>query len=179
MLNKTCRLLFIITVSATVTACSTLSAGNLFSHYSAQNRDVYTAVESGQYEKAVDLLPDYIAGDILDNMEKGRVNLLNQTYEESKAFLESSEYAVREQQDQAVVSISESASSIGSLAVNDNLNSYYPADYELGFLHLYLALNYLSENSLEGALVEVRKANQVQEKAKKTREADLPLLNQI
>ncbi|WED27823.1 hypothetical protein L3V77_06185 [Vibrio sp. DW001] len=173
MLNKTCRLLFIITVSATVTACSTLSAGNLFSHYSAQNRDVYTAVESGQYKKAVDLLPDYIAGDILDNMEKGRVNLLNRTYEESKAFLESSEYAVREQQDQAVVSISESASSIGSLAVNDNLNSYYPADYELGFLHLYLALNYLSENSLEGALVEVRKANQVQEKAKKTREADL------
>ncbi|MDB1123556.1 COG3014 family protein [Vibrio algarum] len=173
MLNKTCRLLVITAVSAVMTACSTFSAGNLFSHYSAQNRTVYTAVETGQYDKAVDLLPDYIAGDILDNMEKGRVNLLNETYPESKAFFESSETAVRVQQDQAVVSISESASSIGALAVNDNLTSYYPADYELGFLHLYLALNYLNENSLEGALVEVRKANQVQERAKKARESDL------
>lgn len=166
-------MLLITAASAAVTACSSFSAGNLFSHYSAQNSAVYTALESGQYDRAVDMLPSSIAGDILDNMEKGRVNLLNETYPESKAFLESSEAAVRVQQDQAIVSISESASSIGALAANDNLTSYYPADYELGFLHLYLALNYLNENSLEGALVEVRKANQVQERAQKARESDL------
>lgn len=173
MSRNTRRLVFVTVVSTMVTACSSFTAGNLFSHYSAQNNAVYTAVESGQYEKASDALPDFVAGDILDNMEKGRVSLLNQAYSESKSYLESSEYAVRVQQDQAIVSLSSSAASLGSLAVNDNVNVYFPADYELGFLHLYLALDYLTENSLEGALVEIRKANQVQEKAKKAREADL------
>ncbi|MDV7103043.1 hypothetical protein R3X26_01335 [Vibrio sp. TH_r3] len=172
------RLVRVAGLSAVVTACSSLSMGNLFSHYSVQNQQVYSALLSGQYQQAVDNLPDSIAGDILDNMEKGRVNLLAQDYPQSKSFLESSEYAIRTQQEQAVVSLSETASSVGSLAANDNVTSYYPADYEVGFLHLYLALNYLQENSLEGALVEVRKANQVQEQAKKTREADLAAAQQ-
>jgi len=173
MLKNISRFIFVTVVSATVTACSSFSAGNLFSHYSAQNNTVYTAVESGQYQDASDALPDFIAGDILDNMEKGRVSLLNQAYVDSKSYFQSSEHAVRAQQEQAVISIGAGASSIGSLAVNDNVNNYYPADYELGFLHLYLALDYLNEHSLEGALVEIRKANQVQEKAKKEREAAL------
>ncbi|WP_413284724.1 COG3014 family protein [Vibrio sp. MA40-2] len=168
----------VVGLSVVVTACSSLSMGNLFSHYSIQNQAVYSAVVSGQYQQAADSLPDSIAGDILDNMEKGRVNLLAQDYVQSKAFLESSEYAVRVQQEQAVVSLSESASSVGSLTANDNVTSYYPADYEVGFLHLYLALNYLQENALEGALVEIRKANLVQEQAKKTREADLAAAQQ-
>ena len=167
------RFTFITAATAVVTACASLSAGNLFSHYSAQNGAVYQAVASGQYQKAQDLLPDFVAGDILDNFERGRVSFLNQAYPESKGYLEDGERAVRQQQDQALISISESASSFGSLAANDNVTSYYPADYELGFLHLYLALNYLKANSLEGALVEIRKANQVQEKAKASRESDL------
>lgn len=62
--------------------------------------------------------------------------------------------------------MSSTATSVGSLAVNDNLNEYEPADYELGFLHLYLGLNYVRNNDLDGALVEMRRANQVQEAAK-------------
>ncbi|MDG3088416.1 hypothetical protein P7F88_21070 [Vibrio hannami] len=172
-MKKFFRLTLVTLCAGTVSACATLSAGNLFSHYSVQNGAVYSAVKSGQYQKAEDLLPDTVAGDILDNMEKGRVNFLNEQFEPSQSFFELSETAVRQQQDQAVVSISETATDIGSLAVNDNLTSYVPADYELGFLHLYLGLNYLHKNSLEGALVEVRKANQVQERAKQTREKDL------
>ncbi|WP_375750362.1 COG3014 family protein [Vibrio sp. HN007] len=172
-MKKFFRLTLVASFTAAVTACSTLSAGNLFSHYSAQNGGVYQAVETGQYQKAEDLLPEYVAGDILDNLEKGRVTFLNQQFEPSQTYFELSEVAVRQQQDQAVISISETATDIGSLAVNDNLQNYVPADYELGFLHLYLGLNYLHKNSLEGALVEVRKANQVQERAKRTRESDL------
>ncbi|WED20824.1 hypothetical protein L3Q72_09225 [Vibrio sp. JC009] len=167
------RLAFISLSTAVISACANMSAGNMFSHYSAQNNAVYSAVQSGQYQEAEELLPDSTAGDILDNMEKGRVTFLNQAYPSSLDYFEQSEIAVREQQDQAVVSVSESLNSVGALAVNDNLQSYSPADYELGFLHLYLGLNYLQSNSLEGALVEVRKANQVQERAKQKRQDEL------
>ena len=109
----------------------------------------------------------------MDNLEKGRIYLLDQQYPESKSWFEQADQAVRVQQDKAVVSVSDSAASVGALAVNDNITEYTPADYELGFLHLYLGLNYLKQNDLEGALVEMRRANQVQEQAKKQREAEL------
>lgn len=172
-IKQVVRFAFVASSAAVITACSSISAGNLFSHYSMQNSAVYRAVELGDYQQAEDLLPDLVGGDILDNMEKGRVTFLNQSYSESKSYLESSEWAVRKQQEQATISISESAKNLGSLAINDNLKTYHPADYELGFLHLYLGLNYLKENSLEGALVEVRKANQVQERAKAERQSEL------
>ncbi|MGY3570149.1 COG3014 family protein [Vibrio paucivorans] len=167
------RITIVTSAVMLLSACANLSAGNLFSHYSAQNNGVYSAVKSGQYDEAEQKLPEYIAGDILDNMEKGRVYFLNEHYPQSKSSLELSDSAVRVQQDKAVISVSDTATSVGSIAVNDNLNTYSPADYELGFLHLYLGLNYLQSNSLEGALVEMRRANQVQERARKDREREL------
>lgn len=156
-----------------LSACANLTAGNLFSHYSAQNQNLYQTVKQGQYAEATDLLEEYVAGDILDNLEKGRVYFLNQQYAESKATFEFSDAAIKEQQSKALISISDTATSVGSLAANDNLNDYQPADYELGFLHLYLGLNYVQANDLDGALVEMRRANQVQEQARANREAEL------
>ncbi len=171
--NKTCRIALVVMGSVVITACSSLSAGNLFSTYSAQNKPVYQEVKQGNYVEAQQKLPDYQAGDILDNMEKGRVNFLASAYPASKTSFELSDKAVRKWQDQPLISVSETATSAGALAVNDNLTAYQPADYELGFLHLYLGLNYIKINSLEGALVEMRRANQVQERARKAREAEL------
>lgn len=172
-MHKHIRLAFVIGSSFVLSACANLSAGNLFSHYSAQNNELHQKVRSGDYQQAETLLPEQVAGDILDNFEKGRVYLLNQQYAESKSAFDDSDRAVRIQQDQATVSLSESAMSVGALAVNDNLKTYHPADYELGFLHLYLGLNYLKDNDLEGALIEMRRANQVQEQARKDREKEL------
>ncbi|EEX92705.1 hypothetical protein VIOR3934_04304 [Vibrio orientalis CIP 102891 = ATCC 33934] len=172
-MHKHIRLAFVIGSSLVLSACANLSAGNLFSHYSAQNNELHQKVRSGDYQQAESLLPEQVAGDILDNFEKGRVYLLNQQYAESKSALDDSDRAVRVQQDQATISLSESAMSVGALAVNDNLKTYHPADYELGFLHLYLGLNYLKGNDLEGALIEMRRANQVQEQARKDREKEL------
>nr|WP_216602251.1 hypothetical protein [Vibrio pectenicida] len=171
--QKHVRLALVVFSSTILSACANFSAGNLFSHYSAQNSDLYQAVKEGQYQEAEQALPEQVAGDILDNMEKGRVYLLNQQYGESKSAFEASDQAVRVQQDKATISISDTATSIGSLAVNDNLDIYKPADYELGFLHLYLGLNYLKNNDLEGAIIEMRRANQVQERARKDREKEL------
>lgn len=153
--------------------CANLSAGNLFSHYSDQNQEVYQAVVAGNYANAEQLQSSDVGGEILGNFEKGRISFLAKDYPTSLKALEESDRAVRVQQDRATISVSETATSVGSLAVNDNLNEYQPADYELGFLHLYLGLNYLQKNDLEGALVEVRRANQVQEAARKAREKEL------
>ena len=172
-LKRHVRLASISLLSALITGCSSLSAGNLFSHYSAQNNDVYQAVKSGEYSQAQQELPEYRAGDILDNLEKGRINFLDQLYPESKTSFESADKAVTTQQDKAVISVGDSAASVGALAVNDNITEYSPADYELGFLHLYLGLNYLKQNDLEGAVIEMRRANQVQERAKQQREDEL------
>ncbi|WP_241033800.1 COG3014 family protein [Vibrio maerlii] len=167
------RFAVVMSISALLTACANFSAGSLFSHYSAQNRALYTAVGTGDYQQAQSLLSESVAGDILDNMEKGRVEFLNEQYDQSLQALTLSNQAVREQQDQALVSVSETVTNIGSLAVNDNLTTYQPADYELSFLYLYSTLNYLQKNDLEGALVEIRRGNMAQERAKQAREAEL------
>ncbi|MFW7523312.1 COG3014 family protein [Vibrio ostreicida] len=171
--HKPIRLALVVLSSAVLSACANLSAGNLFSHYSAQNNQVYQAVKMGQYQDAQEALPEDVAGDILDSFEKGRVYLLNQQYPQSKSAFELGDKAVRVQQDSATISLSETAASVTALAVNDNLSIYQPADYELGFLHLYLGLNYLKKNSLEGALIEMRRANKVQEQARKDRQKEL------
>ncbi|MGR5320386.1 COG3014 family protein [Vibrio alfacsensis] len=167
------KLFGLISWSLLTTGCANFSAGNLFSHYSDQNKEIYQAVVAGEYAKAEQLQSSDAGGDILGNFEHGRVSFLAQDYPTSLSALEVSERAVRKQQERATISATETVTSIGSLAVNDNLNEYQPADYELGFLHLYLGLNYLQKNDLEGALVEVRRANLVQEEARKAREKQL------
>ncbi len=153
--------------------CANLSAGNLFSHYSNQNQEMYQAALAGEYVKAKQRHSADAGGEILGNFEQGRLSFLAEDYQSSLNAFKVSERAVRTQQDRATISVSETAMSTGSLALNDNIRDYQPADYELGFLHLYLSLNYLQKNDLEGALVEVRRANQVQEAARKSRESEL------
>lgn len=167
------RVALVITAAFSLAACSNFSAGNLFSHYSLQKKALYDEVSQGNYQQAQTLAQDEVAGDILDNMERGRIALLNQNNALSRKWLEESDVAVGVMQDKAVISLSDSASSVGALALNDNLIQYEPADYELGFLHLYLALNYIQENKLDDALVEFRRADQVQENAKRIREKTL------
>ncbi len=167
------KLLGLVSWALMASGCTNLSAGNLFSHYSNQNQDMYQAVAAGEYAKAKQLHTSDVGGEILGNFEQGRLSLLAQEYQASLTAFKQSDQAVRTQQDRATISVSETATNVGSLAFNDNLKDYQPADYELGFLHLYLSLNYLQKNDLEGALVEVRRANQVQEAARKSREREL------
>ncbi len=167
------KLFGLISWALMASGCANLSAGNLFSHYSNQNQEMYQATLAGEYAKAKQLHSANAGGEILGNFEQGRLSFLAEDYQSSLNALKVSERAVRTQQDRATISISETAMGTGSLAINDNVRDYQPADYELGFLHLYLSLNYLQKNDLEGALVEVRRANQVQEAARKSRESEL------
>ena len=160
-------------LSLGMVACANVSTQSLFSHYSAANAQAHAALQQGNYLQAIEALPEAPAGDILDGMERGRVNFIAGQYPASFAALRHADMAVEEQQRQAVVQISEGFNQAGSLLTNDNMLTYQPADYELGFLHLYLALNYIQQRDLSAALVEVRRANLVQEASRKSREAEL------
>lgn len=152
--------------------CSNISAQRVFSHYSAANEAFYTELRHGDVEVASANLQDQ-GGDFLFNVEKGRLLQLQSRYEASKTAFESSDSAWQAQQQKATISLSDSGESLASFALNDNVNSYQPADYELGFLHLYQALNYIQLNKLSDALVEFRRANMVQEQAKAVRESTI------
>ena len=159
--------------SLALAACANVSTQSLFSHYSAANAGVHAALQQGNYQEAIEALPEAPAGTILDGMERGRVNFVAGQYPASFAAFQQADLAVKEQQRQAVIQISEGLNQAGALLTNDNMITYQPADYELGFLHLYLALNYIRQRDLSAALVEVRRANQVQEASRKRREKEL------
>ncbi|MDC0612404.1 hypothetical protein OAP63_16870 [Vibrio sp.] len=167
------RAFSILLLSLFLFGCSTFSAGNFFSHYSAQNEEMHHELSSGDYNAALSSLDADGAGDILSNFEKGRLNLLAGNSSQSLFFFDKSDAALKKQQEKALISLSEGAESVGALAVNDNLTTYEPTDYETGFLHLYMALDYIEQNKLSDAMVEFRRANAVQEKAKKIREDTL------
>lgn len=105
---KAARMSLLITSSLTVTACANLSAGNLFSHYSAQNQDIYQEVERGDYQNAeLELVDSEVGGPILSNMEKGRVSFLAANYPNSFSAFQLSDEAYKTLAERATVSVSE------------------------------------------------------------------------
>ncbi|MCV5837272.1 hypothetical protein OFN62_30510, partial [Escherichia coli] len=65
------KLLGLMSWALMASGCANLSAGNLFSHYSNQNQEVYQAVVAGEYAKAKQLQSSEVGGEILGNFEKG------------------------------------------------------------------------------------------------------------
>ncbi|STQ75474.1 COG3014 family protein [Grimontia hollisae] len=153
--------------------CANLSAQGLFSHYSAALQQPHTLLANGEYQQALASLPEQPDGEILDGMEKGRLALLAGDTALSKNSFERADIAATKQQEAAIIQLSQGVDQLGALITNDNMIRYTPPDYELGFLHLYLTLGYLQNNDVQGALVEVRRANLVQERARKIRQDEL------
>ncbi|PMN88048.1 COG3014 family protein [Enterovibrio norvegicus] len=167
------RTLTVAVFSLALVGCANLSVQTLFSHYSAALQSTHALAKQGEWNAALASLPDTPDSPILDGMERGRVAMLAGDQVVSEEALQTADAAAVEQQRAAVIQLSEGLNQVGSLLSNDNMLTYSPPDYELGFLHLYLMLDYLQKNDLEGALVEVRRANRVQEEARKLRESEL------
>ncbi len=74
---------------------------------------------------------------------------------------------IRENDQKATISASSIAENVGAVLTNDNVISYIGDGYERVLLHHYQSLNYLKQKDLEGAGVEVRRANMEQEEALK------------
>jgi len=105
------------------------------------------------------------ADKILYLMERGRIAQIQGDYVVSRDSFEAAIRAIKEDDDKAIISASGSAAQVTAVLVNDNAIPYSGDGYERVMLHHFQAMNYLVLNDIEGAGVEVRRANAEQEKA--------------
>lgn len=163
------RIAIIACLPALLGGCAATSVFNPYPGQAAQYR---AALDAGTPEAAVTQIGAKAdsADATLYLMEKGRIEQLAQQADSSRQSFDGAIARFQAQDEKAVVSASSYAASGASLLTNDNARPYEGRPYERVFVHQYQALNYLAANDLQGALVEVRRANQVQGDALRAKE---------
>ena len=153
-----------------LSGCSITSFGDLFSNYSQQMNGVKQAQQQGNFQQAISLIPERNVNDgsySLGLLEKGRLEYLANNNKQSRQDFEQTYQLVQQEQQGAKVELSRGIENVTAVISNDNAIRYDIPLYEQSMLHSYQALNYLTQQDLSGALVEVRRANLVQENALK------------
>ncbi|MGL1959193.1 MAG: hypothetical protein OCD00_17985 [Colwellia sp.] len=168
---------FIILLSVAMTVgCSSIGIIDLFSNYSQQMSKTRSAQLSGDFinaEAAVMSVNSSHNNYGLSQLEKGRLQFLANNWAISQKNFDLAYKQIQRQEQAAKVQISRGLQNIGAVVSNDNAIAYDIPAYEQGMLHTYQALNYLYQGGIESALVEVRRANLVQERALKTHQNEL------
>ncbi|WP_448552852.1 COG3014 family protein [Thalassotalea montiporae] len=160
--------LFIACSLLVVSGCATLQLNNLFQDYASQFQPVRAALSQGNVASAIQQVPKAHAGDTnyqLSLVEQGRLAFLQGDINQSRWWFEQSYQALETQRNQAKLRLGQGLERVNTLVTNDNAIAYQMPAYEQSMMHGYQALNYALAHDLEGALVEVRRANQIQEAA--------------
>ncbi|SNB47537.1 hypothetical protein SAMN06269301_3027 [Geobacter sp. DSM 9736] len=110
---------------------------------------------------------------ILYSMERGRIAQILGNFDMSLQDFMLSIEAIKEKEDRALVSASGIGAQLAAVSLNDNAIPYEGEGYERVMLHHFQAMNYLGKRDLEGAGVEIRRANAEQEDALRRFERDL------
>ncbi|WP_429107957.1 COG3014 family protein [Aeromonas media] len=145
---------------------------DLFVSYSDQMVPLRNQLLLGHAAEALPKVRESTPGNdtyVLDQLERGRIAWLAGQDAISKQGFAAADSRLAWEDNQAQYRLSQGLAQAGSLLTNDQTMAYRAPDYERTMLHHYLALNYLQRGDAEGALVEVRRANQVQERALKAR----------
>ncbi|MBL0511378.1 COG3014 family protein [Aeromonas media] len=145
---------------------------DLFVSYSDQMVPLRNQLLQGHAAEALPKVRESTPGNdtyVLDQLERGRIAWLAGQDAISKQGFAAADSRLAWEDNQAQYRLSQGLAQAGSLLTNDQTMAYRAPDYERTMLHHYLALNYLQRGDAEGALVEVRRANQVQERALKAR----------
>jgi hypothetical protein len=153
-----------------LSGCSANSFSDLFSNYSQQMNGVKQAQQQGSFQQAISLLPTRSPNNGSYNLgllEKARLEYLANNNKQSRQDFEQAYGIVQQNQQGAKIELSRGIENIAAVMSNDNAIRYDIPLYEQSMLNSYQALNYLAQQDLSGALVEVRRANQVQERALK------------
>ncbi|EYC52769.1 hypothetical protein AZ34_02805 [Hylemonella gracilis str. Niagara R] len=143
------------------------AGSSVFVPYPATAQTYRQALETGKPETAVKAIGSKTksADGTLYLLERARIQQLEGQTEGSKTDFAAAIARFQAQDDRATISASALATSGLSLYSNDNARPYQGRTYERVFVHQYQALNYLAQGDVTGALVEVRRANQVQVEA--------------
>lgn len=168
LFQKTRLLLLVIPL---LSGCSASSFSDLFSNYSQQMNGVKQAQQQGNFQQAISLIPTRSSRDgsySLGLLEKARLEYLANNNKQSRLDFEQAYELVQQNQQSAKIELSRGVENIAAIVSNDNAIRYDIPLYEQSMLHSYQALNYLTQQDLSGALVEVRRANLVQKNALKS-----------
>ncbi|MDP5133094.1 MAG: hypothetical protein NWQ54_19610 [Paraglaciecola sp.] len=153
-----------------VSACSSMGFNNLFSGYAEQLKTVRMAQLNGDFSKAANLVEvpkNKQTNYSLSLLEKARLHYLAQDWAQSRQEFTLVSTELEQEQAKAKLRLSDGLANMTALVSSDNAIAYDIPAYEQTMLHSYQALNYVFLGQLAGALVEVRRANLVQENALK------------
>ncbi|MEW6992013.1 COG3014 family protein [Colwelliaceae bacterium 6441] len=141
---------------------------DFFAGYTQQMRKVIQAQQQGDFVNALMLIPEHNKKHNAYNLsllEKGRLAFLQQDWSQSSAFFADASQSIDYERAKAKIQISKGFENAGAVISNDSAIQYQVPAYEQSMMHSYQALNYVYQDNLESALVEVRKANLIQEQA--------------
>ncbi|QFU21497.1 hypothetical protein FM038_004610 [Shewanella eurypsychrophilus] len=137
---------------------------SIFINYPSQIAPVKAQLNTSEPMKGVNEVAANIAGadGLLYAQEAGRVAQISGDFESSKQYYQDAVSAYLKFDDKATLSVTDLGATASSLFINDNVIPYRGPGYERVMLHQYQALNYLFSGDQQGALVEVRRSNQLQ-----------------
>ena len=167
-------LALVVSLCGCLVGCA--SVGALFVSYSDALQPVRLQLQLGQWDAAQAAIPDSTVGDnnyVLDRLQQGRIAFLRRDWSGSQRSWMAAATELNWQDQQAEYRISHGLQQAGSLLSNDQTMAYQTPDYEQTLLHHYLALSYLFMDQASDALVEIRQANQAQERALARRDEQL------
>lgn len=95
-------------------------------------------------------------------MERGRIAQLQGDFATSKTDFEQAIANMQAVEDKAMLTASGGVALGAALLTNDNAIPYKASAYERVLVHLYQVFNYLGLKDIEGATIELRRAQQVQ-----------------
>ena len=159
-----------------LSGCSTIGFSDLFSDYATQMTPVRQAIKTNNIDQAQQLLPtngQSHSNYLLNQLEQARLSNLNNQNEAAKPQYEAVYQQMEIKRQAAKIQVSAGLEQSNALLTNDSVISYTPAAYEMSMLHSYQALNYIYQHNIEGALVEVRRANKVQTDALTANQDDI------
>lgn len=158
------------TMLLVLSGCASFQLVDIFQGYNSQMKPVKAAQRLGDFVNAQKLLGDRAQGNnsyVLNLLEKGRLQFLAADWPASQKTFALAYQQVEEQRNKAKIQISKGIEKLGAVVSNDSTTSYEVPYYEQSMLHSYQALNYLFQQDVTGALVEIRRANLVQVNALK------------
>ena len=172
VLLKTCGQMAVLATFLVMTGCAATSTFTAYPH------KIHPLITSMANRTPMDL-SQCLASEckskdlILYNMERGRYAQVIGNSDVSMADFKTSIEKIRENDEKALISASDIGANVAAAMVNDNAIPYEGEGYERVLLHHYQALNYLKKKDLEGAGVEVRRANAEQNDSLKRFENEL------
>lgn len=162
-------------ITLVVTLLGGCAASSVFTSYPSQIQTVKVQIEASQFKLAEDDLEKHRedADKILYMMERGRTAQIANDNKTSMADYLLAKDAIAALEQKAIISASDTASQGAALLTNDNAIPYEGEPYERIFLYHFQAMNYLFSRDLDGAMVEIRRANEEQQLAFQKHEEEI------